>query len=111
MNLTMQEALTISSVGNEKNMLNETNHNLKKELPSLIFDFEEKLKEQQKIEGSLRSEVETLKVEVVEKSVLQSQLEEIEGKLAQAESRLNEEVGSVQVAASTMESQPFQVGR
>ena len=73
-------------------MLNETNQNLKKELQSLIFDFEEKLKEQQKIEGSLRSEVETLKVEVAEKSTLQSQLEEIEGKLAQAESRLNEEV-------------------
>ena len=32
------------------------------------------------------------KVEVAEKSTLQSQLEEIEGKLAQAESRLNEEV-------------------
>ena len=73
-------------------MLNETNQNLKKELQSLIFDLEEKLKEQQKIEGSLRSEVETLKVEVAEKSTLQSQLEEIEGKLAQAESRLTEEV-------------------
>jgi len=75
-------------------MLNETNQNLKKELQSLIFDLEEKLKEQQKIEGSLRSEVETLKVEVAEKSTLQSQLEEIEGKLAQAESRLNEEVSA-----------------
>ncbi|KAL5154134.1 hypothetical protein HKD37_19G053550 [Glycine soja] len=101
----------ISSVGNEKNMLNETNQNLKKELQSLIFDLEEKLKEQQKIEGSLRSEVETLKVQVAEKYALQSKLEEIEEKLAQTESRLNEEVGSVQAAASTMESQPFQVGR
>ena len=84
--------LQISSVGNEKNMLNETNQNLKKELQSLIFDLEEKLKEQQKIEGSLRSEVETLKVQVAEKYALQSQLEEIEEKLAQTESRLNEEV-------------------
>jgi len=73
-------------------MLNETNQNLKKELQSLIFDLEEKLKEQQKIEGSLRSEVETLKVQVAEKYALQSQLEEIEEKLAQTESRLNEEV-------------------
>ena len=73
-------------------MLNETNQNLKKELQSLIFDLEEKLKEQQKIEGSLRSEVETLKVQVAEKYALQSQLEEIEDKLAQTESRLNEEV-------------------
>ena len=73
-------------------MLNDTNQDLKKELQSLIFDLEEKLKEQQKIEGSLRSEVETLKVQVAEKYALQSQLEEIEEKLAQTESRLNEEV-------------------
>ena len=59
-------------------MLNETNQNLKKELQSLIFDLEEKLKEQQKIEGSLRSEVETLKVQVAEKYALQSQLEEMD---------------------------------
>ena len=76
----------------EKNLLNDTNQDLKKELQSLIFDLEEKLKEQQKIEGSLRSEVETLKIEIAEKSALRSQLQEIEGKLTKAESRLNEEV-------------------
>lgn len=76
----------------EKNLLNEFNQDLKKELQSVIFDLEEKLKEQQKIEGSLRSEVETLKHEIAEKSALEKALEEIEGKLTKAESRLNEEV-------------------
>jgi len=76
----------------EKNLLNETNQDIKKELQSLILDLEEKLKEQQKIEGSLRSEIETLKIEIAEKSVLQRQLEEIEGQLTKSASRLNEEV-------------------
>jgi len=76
----------------EKNLLNETNQDIKKELQSLILDLEEKLKEQQKIEGSLRSEIETLKIEIAEKSVLQRQLQEIEGQLTKSESRLNEEV-------------------
>ena len=58
----------------------------------MIFDLEEKLKEQQKNEDSLRSEVETLKIEIAEKSELQSRLKEIEEQLAKAESRLNEEV-------------------
>lgn len=84
--------LQISSAIDEKNLLNETNQNLKKEFHSLIFDLEEKLKEQQKNEDSLKSEVETLKAEIAEKSVLQIRLKEIEGQLIKAESRLSEEV-------------------
>jgi len=76
----------------EKNLLNETNQDIKKELQSFILDLEEKLKEKQKIEGSLRSEIEILKIEIAEKSVLQRQLGEIEGKLTRSESRLSEEV-------------------
>ncbi|CAL0304325.1 unnamed protein product [Lupinus luteus] len=38
----------ISMILDEKNLLNETNHNLKKELQSVIFDLEEKLKEKEK---------------------------------------------------------------
>lgn len=58
----------------------------------MIFDLEENLKEKQKNEDSLRSEVEKLKIEIAEKSELQSKLKEIEGQLLKAESRLNEEV-------------------
>lgn len=84
--------MQISSVIDEKDLLNETNQNLKKELQSVISELEEKLKEHQKNEESLKTEVETLKTEIAEKFVLQSQLKEIEGKLIKAESRLNEEV-------------------
>lgn len=73
-------------------MLNETNQSLKKQLESMILDLEEKLKEHQKNEDSLRSEVETLKVEITEKSVLQSRVQEIEAQLVKAESKLHEEV-------------------
>jgi len=73
-------------------LLNETNQNLKKELESIILDLEEKLKEHQKNEDSLKSEVETLKNEIAEKSALQSKLQEIEAQLVKAESRLHEEV-------------------
>lgn len=89
--------MQISSATEEKNLLNETNQNLKKELQSVIFDLEEKLKEQQKNEESLRSEVETLKIEISEKSVLQSRLKEIEEQLIKSESRLNEEVHIAEV--------------
>ncbi|XP_027911837.1 putative leucine-rich repeat-containing protein DDB_G0290503 [Vigna unguiculata] len=95
----------LSSVIDEKNLLNETNQDIKKELQSFILDLEEKLKEKQKIEGSLRSEIEILKIEIAEKSVLQRQLGEIEGKLTRSESRLSEEVGSVQAAASQREAE------
>jgi septal ring factor EnvC (AmiA/AmiB activator) len=84
--------LQISSVIDEKNLLNETNQNLKKQLESLILGLEEKLKDHQKNEDSLKSEVETLKTEIADKSALQSRLQEIEAQLAKAESRLHEEV-------------------
>lgn len=58
----------------------------------MILDLEEKLKEHQKNEDSLRSEVEILKVEITEKSVLQSRVQEIEAQLVTAESKLHEEV-------------------
>jgi golgin subfamily A member 4 len=84
--------MQISSVTDDKNLLNETNQNLKKELESIILDLEEKLKEHHKNEESLKSEVETLKIEIAEKSALQSRLQEIEAQLVKAESRLHEEV-------------------
>lgn len=55
-------------------MLNETNQDIKKELQAFILDLEEKLKEQQKIEGSLRYEIEILKMEIAEKSELNEQV-------------------------------------
>jgi uncharacterized protein YlxW (UPF0749 family) len=58
----------------------------------MILDLEEKLKDHQKNEDSLKSEVETLKTEIADKSALQSRLQEIEAQLAKAESRLHEEV-------------------
>ncbi|XP_019454298.1 PREDICTED: myosin-9-like [Lupinus angustifolius] len=93
----------ISTVLNEKNFLNETNHNLKKELQSVIFDLEERLKEKQRDEDSLRSEVEKLKIEISEKSKLQSRVIEIEEQLIKSESRLNEEVGRLQAVVSQRE--------
>lgn len=76
----------------ENNLLSDTYQNAKKELESVIIQLEGQLKDQKANEEALKSEIENLKMEVAEKSALQTRVKEFEEKLAAAEARLKEEV-------------------
>lgn len=76
----------------ENNLLTETYQNAKKELQTVILQLEEQLNEQNAKQDALRSEIEKLKVEVTEKTVLQTRLKELEEQLVQSEDRLKQEV-------------------
>lgn len=76
----------------ENNLLSDTYQNAKKELESVIIHLEGQLKDQKANEEALKSEIENLKMEVAEKSALQTRVKEFEEKLAAAEARLKEEV-------------------
>lgn len=76
----------------ENNLLNETYQNAKKELQSVIIQLEEELKGLKGNEDAFKSEIESLKAEIAEKSALQTSLEELEKQLTATEARLKEEV-------------------
>lgn len=71
-------------------MLGETYGNSKKELESLMFQLEERVKEKQTSEDTLKCEIDNLKAEILEKSALQTRLKELEEKIA--EKSITEEV-------------------
>ncbi|KAJ7959692.1 Myosin-11 isoform X1 [Quillaja saponaria] len=95
----------ISSAIEEKNLLNETYQNVKIELQSAISHLEEELKEHKQNEDALRSEVENLKADTAEKSVLQTRVKELEEKLMKSESQMRNEFESVQAAAAEREAE------
>lgn len=76
----------------ENNQLNETYQDAKKELQSLISQLEGELNEQKKVGDALKLEIESLKAEAAEKSVLQTHLKEVEEQLATVEAQLKQEV-------------------
>lgn len=76
----------------ENQLLNETYQNAKNELESLIVQLEGQMKEIKANEDVLKSENESLKVEIAEKPLLQTHLKELEEQLVKTEARLKEEV-------------------
>jgi uncharacterized small protein (DUF1192 family) len=76
----------------ENNLLTETYQNGKKELQTVILQLEEQLKEQNAKQDALRSEIEKLKAELTEKTVMQTRLTELEEQLVKSEDRLKQEV-------------------
>lgn len=76
----------------ENQLLNETYQNTKNELQSVICQLEGQLKANKSNEDALKSENENFKVEIAEKSLLQTRLEELEEQLMKTEARLKEEV-------------------
>lgn len=76
----------------ENQLLNETYQNAKNELQSVILQLEGQLKDNKSNEVALKSENENLKVEIAEKSLLQTRLKELEEQLVKTEARLKEEV-------------------
>lgn len=84
--------LQISSIMDENQLLNETYQNAKNELQSVIMQLEGQLKENKANEDAIKSEIESLKVEIAEKSLLQTRLKELEEQLVKTEARLKEEV-------------------
>ncbi|KAH7533609.1 hypothetical protein FEM48_Zijuj04G0149900 [Ziziphus jujuba var. spinosa] len=95
----------ISSVMDENQLLNETYQNAKNELQSVILQLEGQLKENKSNEVALKSENENLKVEIAEKSLLQTRLKELEEQLVKTEARLKEEVERIQAAAAEKEAE------
>ncbi|XP_068336435.1 uncharacterized protein [Pyrus communis] len=104
----------ISSLTDENNLLNEVHQNTKKELQLAISNLEEQLKEQKTGEAALKSEVENLKAEVVEKPLLQNSLKELQTKsahfeeesrkLAEANIKLKEDVSTYESKQSDLEA-------
>lgn len=71
----------ISSVIEEKNTLVETHEISKKELQAVVTRLEEQLKEQESSRSTLKAEIDNLKDEIGQKSVLQNHLNELEEQL------------------------------
>ncbi|XP_048434289.1 CAP-Gly domain-containing linker protein 1-like [Pyrus x bretschneideri] len=104
----------ISSLTDENNLLNEVHQNTKKELQQAISNLEEQLKEQKAGEAALKSEVENLKAEVAEKTLLQNSLNELQTKsapyeeesrkLAEANIKLKEDVSTYESKQSDLEA-------
>lgn len=76
----------------ENSLLNETYQAAKNEFQAVIIQLEGQLKEKQANEDAIRAEIEKLKAELADKSVLQTRLEELEKQLVIAEALLKEEV-------------------
>ncbi|XP_048434298.1 myosin-10-like [Pyrus x bretschneideri] len=109
----------ISSLTDENSLLNEVHQNTKKELQQAISNLEEQLKEQKTGEAALKSEVEILKAEVAEKTLLQNSLKELQTKsahceeesrkLAEANIKLKEDVSTYECKQSDLEAKYFTV--
>lgn len=76
----------------ENNLLNENYQAAKNELQAVIIQLEGQLKEQKANEDAIKAEMENLKAEIADKSVLQTRLDELQKQLVLAEARLKEEV-------------------
>ncbi|KAI3893222.1 hypothetical protein MKW92_043077 [Papaver armeniacum] len=95
----------IASVMKENNMIHETYENTRKELGAVIAQMEGQLNEQKATEHALKLEVENLKIELSEMTVLLARVVELEQQLTSAENRLKEEVGNVHMAAAEKEAE------
>ena len=76
----------------EHNLVSKMYHKATKELESTIVQWEEKLSEKKAREDSLNSLTENLKAQLAEKSLMQSQIPELEQKLLLAEKTYIQEV-------------------
>ncbi|XP_077253344.1 early endosome antigen isoform X2 [Tasmannia lanceolata] len=98
----------ISSVMEENNLLTKTYQDSREELKALIDQLEGQLEgqlnEQKARENTLNSEVENLKAEIAEKSIMQTRIAELEQHLTLAESRLKEEAESIRAMAAEKEA-------
>nr|XP_009399253.1 PREDICTED: sporulation-specific protein 15-like [Musa acuminata subsp. malaccensis] len=90
----------ITSAMEEHNMVSEMYHKATKELESTIVQLEEKLSEKKAREDSLNSLTENLKAQLAEKSLMQSQIPELEQKLLLAEKTYIQEIESMATAAA-----------
>lgn len=84
--------LQIASIMEDNNVLNETYQKTKNEFQSAILQLEEKLKEQSKVEESLRFEIENLKADIAENNGLKIRQKELEEELSKSEALRKEEV-------------------
>ncbi|GAB2260931.1 hypothetical protein Droror1_Dr00011786 [Drosera rotundifolia] len=75
-----------------------------KELKNVISQLEKQLKEYQLSEESLKPELETLKIESVQKLELEEKLKELEQQFATAEAQLKDEVQNVRTASVAREA-------
>lgn len=82
----------MTSVMEENNMLNEMYQNAKKELEAIIVQLEEQVNAQKAKEVSLNADVENLKSELAEKSMIQSKISQLEQQLLMAETKYMEKV-------------------
>ena len=73
----------------DNDVLNETYQKTKNEFQSEILKLEGKLKEQSKVEESLRSEIENLKAEIAENNGLKIRQKELEDEVHQSEDSIN----------------------
>ena len=84
--------LQIASIVEDNNVLNETYQKTKNDFQSEILRLEEKLKEQSKVEESLRSEIENLKADIAENNGLKIRHKELEDELSKSEALRKDEV-------------------
>ncbi|XP_058097152.1 uncharacterized protein LOC131242486 [Magnolia sinica] len=94
----------ISSVMEENDLLTKTYQAAREELQAVIVQMEGQLNEQKAREAILNSDVENLKAELTEKSLLQTHIAQLEEQLMLAETRLKEEVESVRAVAAGKEA-------
>ncbi|KAL5718826.1 hypothetical protein ACHQM5_011691 [Ranunculus cassubicifolius] len=88
----------VSIITEEKSTLNETHQVERKELAEKINKLEGQQSEHKQTEDNLKAEVESLKTEVAEKSVVQARVLELEQQLTLAKAQLKE-VESITKAA------------
>lgn len=84
--------LQISLLLEEKNHLNETHENTKKELQTVILQLEGQLEDKRSNENALQTEIDTLKAEMTEKYVPKDSLKKLQEQIAKAEAGTKEEV-------------------
>uniref|UniRef100_A0A1D1ZJ43 Intracellular protein transport protein USO1 n=1 Tax=Anthurium amnicola TaxID=1678845 RepID=A0A1D1ZJ43_9ARAE len=94
----------ISSLTEEKILINQMYQEAQKEIQTVLAQMEEQLKEQQAKEHSLNVNVETLTAELKVKSEMQAQVAELEHKLLSSETRFREEIESIRVVSAEKEA-------
>ncbi|KAG1365102.1 myosin-9 [Cocos nucifera] len=94
----------VTSVMEENNMLNEMYENAKKELEAIVVQLEGQLNAQKERELSLNADVENLKAELAEKSLIQPKISQLEQQLLSSEDKHMETIESMQLAAAEKEA-------
>ncbi|KAF6172351.1 hypothetical protein GIB67_024973 [Kingdonia uniflora] len=94
----------ISTIMEENNTISETYQDARKELQAVIVQLEAQLNEQKATEENLKVDLGNMKAGLVEKTALQALVVDLEQQLTVSESRLKEEVKSIQVAAAEKEA-------